>query len=175
VGKNIHSYRDSGRRPRGILLWNVFGQVDAARELIRAGALAARRSLGATALASDLYLDTVLLDARHIASHRLLCGPSQQGSGRDVELAAVAGAGHDRTFEIAAGKRALEVRARIAEGVECSSHIRDRDLHAADLERRQLTFSDVLCACDLHELTHGSRSFACTEPLSTLILRKYGL
>ena len=37
VGKNIYYYRDSDRRPRGVLLWNVFGQVDAARELIRAG------------------------------------------------------------------------------------------------------------------------------------------
>jgi NADPH-dependent 2,4-dienoyl-CoA reductase/sulfur reductase-like enzyme len=31
-------YRDSERRPRGVLLWNLFGQVDDARELIRTGA-----------------------------------------------------------------------------------------------------------------------------------------
>ena len=30
-------YLDHERRPRGVLLWNRFGQVDAARELIRAG------------------------------------------------------------------------------------------------------------------------------------------
>jgi 3-phenylpropionate/trans-cinnamate dioxygenase ferredoxin reductase subunit len=30
-------YLDRERRPRGVLLWNRFGQVDAARELIRAG------------------------------------------------------------------------------------------------------------------------------------------
>jgi 3-phenylpropionate/trans-cinnamate dioxygenase ferredoxin reductase component len=37
VGKNVYYYVDGERRPRGILLWKVFGQVDAARELIRAG------------------------------------------------------------------------------------------------------------------------------------------
>jgi 3-phenylpropionate/trans-cinnamate dioxygenase ferredoxin reductase subunit len=48
AGKTIYYYLDRERRPRGVLLWNVFGQVDAARELIRAGepvkqgALAAR-------------------------------------------------------------------------------------------------------------------------------------
>jgi hypothetical protein len=31
-------YLDEQRRPRGVLLWNQFGKVDAARELIRAGA-----------------------------------------------------------------------------------------------------------------------------------------
>jgi NADPH-dependent 2,4-dienoyl-CoA reductase/sulfur reductase-like enzyme len=30
-------YLDGERRPRGVLLWNLFGQVDAARELIRTG------------------------------------------------------------------------------------------------------------------------------------------
>jgi 3-phenylpropionate/trans-cinnamate dioxygenase ferredoxin reductase component len=30
-------YLDSARRPRGVLLWNLFGRVDAARDLIRAG------------------------------------------------------------------------------------------------------------------------------------------
>jgi hypothetical protein len=30
-------YLDAERRPRGVLLWNRFGEVDAARELIRAG------------------------------------------------------------------------------------------------------------------------------------------
>jgi 3-phenylpropionate/trans-cinnamate dioxygenase ferredoxin reductase component len=30
-------YLDSAGRPRGVLLWNLFGRVDAARELIRAG------------------------------------------------------------------------------------------------------------------------------------------
>jgi 3-phenylpropionate/trans-cinnamate dioxygenase ferredoxin reductase component len=29
-------YLDSAGRPRGILLWNLFGRVDAARDLIRA-------------------------------------------------------------------------------------------------------------------------------------------
>jgi NADPH-dependent 2,4-dienoyl-CoA reductase/sulfur reductase-like enzyme len=38
-------YVDSERRPRGILLWNLFGQVDAARELIRAGEPVTRRAL----------------------------------------------------------------------------------------------------------------------------------
>jgi 3-phenylpropionate/trans-cinnamate dioxygenase ferredoxin reductase component len=48
VAEAIYYYLDGERRPRGVLLWNVFGQVDAARELIRArepvtrGALAAR-------------------------------------------------------------------------------------------------------------------------------------
>jgi hypothetical protein len=30
-------YLDRERRPRGILLWNLFGKVEAGRELIRAG------------------------------------------------------------------------------------------------------------------------------------------
>jgi hypothetical protein len=30
-------YLDDEQRPRGILLWNLFGQVEAARDLIRAG------------------------------------------------------------------------------------------------------------------------------------------
>jgi hypothetical protein len=48
AGETVCYYLGRGRRPRGILLWNVFGQVDAARELIRAaepverGALAGR-------------------------------------------------------------------------------------------------------------------------------------
>jgi 3-phenylpropionate/trans-cinnamate dioxygenase ferredoxin reductase component len=48
AGETVYYYLDRERRPRGILLWNVFGQVDAARALIRAaepvepGALAGR-------------------------------------------------------------------------------------------------------------------------------------
>jgi NADPH-dependent 2,4-dienoyl-CoA reductase/sulfur reductase-like enzyme len=47
VGKNIYYYLDGERRPRGILLWNAFGQVDAARELIRAGEPVQRGALAA--------------------------------------------------------------------------------------------------------------------------------
>ena len=36
-GKGTIYYLDAERRPRGVLLWNRFGEVDAARELIRAG------------------------------------------------------------------------------------------------------------------------------------------
>jgi 3-phenylpropionate/trans-cinnamate dioxygenase ferredoxin reductase subunit len=43
----IYYYLDRERRPRGILLWNVFGQVDAARELIRAGEPITRGALAA--------------------------------------------------------------------------------------------------------------------------------
>jgi 3-phenylpropionate/trans-cinnamate dioxygenase ferredoxin reductase component len=39
-------YVDHERRPRGVLLWNRFGQVDAARELVRAGKPVARGALG---------------------------------------------------------------------------------------------------------------------------------
>ena len=35
--KGVIYYLDAERRPRGVLLWNVFGRVDAARDLIRAG------------------------------------------------------------------------------------------------------------------------------------------
>lgn len=35
--KGIVYYLDDARRPRGVLLWNLFGHVDAARDLIRAG------------------------------------------------------------------------------------------------------------------------------------------
>ena len=34
--KGVIYYLDAERRPRGVLLWNVFGRVDAARDLIRA-------------------------------------------------------------------------------------------------------------------------------------------
>jgi NADPH-dependent 2,4-dienoyl-CoA reductase/sulfur reductase-like enzyme len=37
AGETIYYYLDGDGRPRGVLLWNVFGQVDAARELLRAG------------------------------------------------------------------------------------------------------------------------------------------
>jgi 3-phenylpropionate/trans-cinnamate dioxygenase ferredoxin reductase component len=40
---------DSERRPRGVLLWNMFGHVDAARELIRAGRPITRGALAALA------------------------------------------------------------------------------------------------------------------------------
>ena len=33
----VVSYVDAKRRPRGFLLWDVWGRVDAARELIRGG------------------------------------------------------------------------------------------------------------------------------------------
>jgi hypothetical protein len=36
-GEGTITYLDQERRPRGLLLWNRFGHLDAARELIRAG------------------------------------------------------------------------------------------------------------------------------------------
>jgi NADPH-dependent 2,4-dienoyl-CoA reductase/sulfur reductase-like enzyme len=36
--KGVIAYRDSDGRPRGFLLWDVWGKVDPATELIRAGA-----------------------------------------------------------------------------------------------------------------------------------------
>jgi hypothetical protein len=39
-------YVDPELRPRGVLLWNRFGQVDAARELIRTGRPVTRGALG---------------------------------------------------------------------------------------------------------------------------------
>ena len=36
--KGVLAYVDDAGRPRGFLLWGIFGKVDAARELIRAGA-----------------------------------------------------------------------------------------------------------------------------------------
>jgi 3-phenylpropionate/trans-cinnamate dioxygenase ferredoxin reductase subunit len=45
----IYYYLDRERRPRGVLLWNAFGQLDAARELIRAGEPIARGALAAHA------------------------------------------------------------------------------------------------------------------------------
>jgi 3-phenylpropionate/trans-cinnamate dioxygenase ferredoxin reductase subunit len=46
TGEGTVYYLDGTRRPRGVLLWNRFGQVDAARELIRAGELVTRGALG---------------------------------------------------------------------------------------------------------------------------------
>ena len=45
AGATIY-YVDRERRPRGVLLWNRFGQVDAARELIRAGEPVSPEALG---------------------------------------------------------------------------------------------------------------------------------
>ena len=39
-------YVDGERRARGVLLWNLFGRVDDARELIRTGAPVERGALG---------------------------------------------------------------------------------------------------------------------------------
>ena len=36
--KGVVAYRDADGRPRGFLLWDVWGKVDAARELIHAAA-----------------------------------------------------------------------------------------------------------------------------------------
>jgi hypothetical protein len=36
-GEGTVYYLDDEGRPRGVLLWNLFGRVDAARDLIRAG------------------------------------------------------------------------------------------------------------------------------------------
>jgi hypothetical protein len=44
-GEGTITYLDGARRPRGVLLWNRFGQVDAARELLSAGAPLADRTL----------------------------------------------------------------------------------------------------------------------------------
>jgi 3-phenylpropionate/trans-cinnamate dioxygenase ferredoxin reductase component len=49
TGANTVYYLDGERRPRGILFWNRFGQVDAARELIRAGEPIVRGALTAGA------------------------------------------------------------------------------------------------------------------------------
>ncbi len=43
--KGVVCYRDAEGRPRGFLLWDVWGKVDAARELIRAGAPVAAAQL----------------------------------------------------------------------------------------------------------------------------------
>ncbi len=43
--KGVVAYRDADGRPRGFLLWDVWGKVDAARELIRAGAPVGDRQL----------------------------------------------------------------------------------------------------------------------------------
>jgi hypothetical protein len=36
--KGVVTYVDDERRPRGVLLWDTWGKVDEARELIRTGA-----------------------------------------------------------------------------------------------------------------------------------------
>jgi 3-phenylpropionate/trans-cinnamate dioxygenase ferredoxin reductase component len=47
--KGIVDYLDADRHPRGVLLWNVFGRVDAARDLIRA-----RQPIGASTLSEPV-------------------------------------------------------------------------------------------------------------------------
>jgi hypothetical protein len=43
--KGVVCYLDAERRPRGFLLWDVWGRVDAARELIGAGEPVRRETL----------------------------------------------------------------------------------------------------------------------------------
>ena len=45
--KGIVYYLDAERRPRGVLLWNIFGRVDEGRDLIRAQKTIEERTLGA--------------------------------------------------------------------------------------------------------------------------------
>jgi 3-phenylpropionate/trans-cinnamate dioxygenase ferredoxin reductase component len=45
AGKGLVYYLDGERRPRGVLLWNLFGHVDEARELIKAREPIDRHSL----------------------------------------------------------------------------------------------------------------------------------
>ena len=47
--KGVVYYLDAERHPRGVLLWNVFGRVDAARDLIRA-----RKSIDAGTLSEPV-------------------------------------------------------------------------------------------------------------------------
>jgi NADPH-dependent 2,4-dienoyl-CoA reductase/sulfur reductase-like enzyme len=49
VRKGVVAFVDDDSRPRGFLLWNVFGKVDDARELIRAGAAIDEGAVGALA------------------------------------------------------------------------------------------------------------------------------
>ena len=44
--KGVIAYVDDENRPRGFLLWDVWGKVDAARELIRAGEPVDEAALG---------------------------------------------------------------------------------------------------------------------------------
>jgi hypothetical protein len=46
--KGIVYYLDAERRPRGVLLWNIFGRIDAARDLIQA-----RRPIEASTLSES--------------------------------------------------------------------------------------------------------------------------
>jgi NADPH-dependent 2,4-dienoyl-CoA reductase/sulfur reductase-like enzyme len=47
--KGVVAFVDEGRRPRGVLLWGIFGKVDAARELIRAAQPVDEEAVGALA------------------------------------------------------------------------------------------------------------------------------
>jgi hypothetical protein len=105
--------------------------------------------------AFDLYPDSIVLDARGVASDRLLSRPSQHVAGRDVELAAVAGTRHYRSLETTLSEGTLKVRARISEGVERAVDIRDRNAHSADVERLQPSLGHPSCICHVHELTHS--------------------
>jgi NADPH-dependent 2,4-dienoyl-CoA reductase/sulfur reductase-like enzyme len=53
-GEGTITYLDQARRPRGLLLWNRFGHLDAARELIRAGEPVSSRRSGSHSFLHEL-------------------------------------------------------------------------------------------------------------------------
>jgi hypothetical protein len=94
-------------------------------------------------MASELDLEDLVVHTHRVASHRLLSGPSQHAATRDVELAPVAGAGHDRALELTLGQGAAEVGTGVVEGVKRSAHVRYRNPLSADFESRKLTLTDL--------------------------------
>jgi hypothetical protein len=66
------------------------------------------------------------------------------GSSGDVKLAAVAGARHRRTIELAVPERAAHVSTRIVDGVQISVRVCHHHFGPLEIENSHLTWGDVL-------------------------------
>ena len=69
---------------------------------------------------------------------------TDNGAGGDVKLAAVAGARHRRTIELAVRQRATHVSTRIVEGVQISVRVRYGHLSPLEIESSHLPWGDVI-------------------------------
>jgi len=81
-------------------------------------------------------------------------GSSKPLARRDVELASVARARDDGSFEASLPERTLAMRAQIAERVEGALDVSDGDALAAHLECGQLARLDLSFVTHAHELGH---------------------
>src|SRR5215211_5377432 len=71
----------------------------------------------------------------------------------------MARADHSGLFEVSLCQRALQMRARVVEGVESTPHIGDGDLGAMHVERPHLTLSQIARTGYRFEFSHSFQPF----------------